>query len=137
MNGWLRAAGTIGFALAVVGCGRGYELDTARVSGRVTLDGEPLSAGYVMVLPAKGRTARGSIQPDGTFVLGSYGKSDGAQLGEHPVVVAPIPVDEGSGPRKRGPKIPKRYRTASTSGLSLKVEPGGVDDWVIELTSAR
>ena len=137
----MKAYPTIGLSIAVaslvmaIGCGVGHERETARVSGRVTLDGEPLSSGYVMVLPTKGRMARGAVQEDGTFVLGSYGKSDGAQIGDHPVVVTPVPSDEGGRSSQSNQEIPRRYHRARTSGLRLVVEPGGTDSWLIELTS--
>ncbi|MEN1678300.1 MAG: hypothetical protein AAGJ46_01820 [Planctomycetota bacterium] len=121
----------------LVGCGSSHELETARVKGHVTIDGVPATSGYVMVLPKKGRMAKGAIEQDGTFVLGTYRDSDGAQVGQHAAVVTPVPSDEG-GPRvKGGPKIPRRYHSASSSRLTVKVEPGGLDDWHIELSSSK
>lgn len=121
----------------VVGCGASHELETAQVRGRVSLDGEPLRSGYVMILPSKGRMARGAINEDGAFVMGSYTDNDGAQIGDHPVVVTPVPADEGMSKERRGRKIPKRYRRAATSRLRVTVEPSGLDDWRIELTSSK
>lgn len=117
-----------------VGCGGGYELPTASVQGTVTLDGEPAKNGYVTIVPAKGRMARGAIQSDGSFVMGTYTKTDGVQLGTHPVTVKPVPVDEGDRKKDRT-AIPSRYGVVSTSGLKLEVTKGGVEDYLIELTS--
>ncbi len=121
------------FTLAV-GCGEGYELPTAKVRGTVILDGEPAKNGYVTIVPAKGRMARGTIQSDGTFVMGTYTKKDGVQLGNHPVTVAPVPVDEGVKKKDRTP-IPKKYGVVSTSGLRLEVTKDGVEDYLIELST--
>ena len=123
--------------LGAAGCGASSELETATVNGLVTLDGEPLQSGYVMVLPVRGRMARGTIQEDGSFVLGSYSDSDGAQIGDHPVVVTPVPADEGVSRPRSEQRIPRRYRRAGSSGLRVTVEPGGLDDWLIELSTAE
>jgi hypothetical protein len=118
------------------GCGRpAYQLETAPVSGRVTLDGQPVTSGYVFVVPSKGRMAKGSIQPDGTFALTTYETGDGAQVGSHSVIVTPVPRDEGfSGPRERNP-IPAKYARAQTSGLTLDVKPDGNSEVLLELSS--
>lgn len=130
----LRLAGAV-LAAGLLGCGSGHELQTAPVEGRVTLDGAPLTSGYVMALPVKGRMARGAIQEDGSFVLGSYSASDGAQVGEHPVIVTPVPADEGGSRPRSSQQIPRRYQRAASSGITVNVQPQGVRDWKIELTS--
>ena len=110
--------------LASIGCGRpAHELDTAAVRGKVTLDGEPLPSGYVVVPTSRGRMTSGEIEPDGTFVLTTYRHGDGAQLGTHPVVVQEVPPDEfSSGAEKRRVPIPRRYTIAGTSGLTIDVK---------------
>jgi hypothetical protein len=110
--------------LCFAGCGRpSYELEVAPVSGTVTLDGKPLPSGYVVVPTSKGRMASGEIQPDGSFVLTTYEKGDGAQVGTHPVVVNEVPPDEFSRvKRPRGPPIPEKYTRAGTSGLQVDVK---------------
>lgn len=123
---------TVLLAAALSGCGRGsYELETAPASGQVNLDGEPLPQGIVYVLPSKGRSAKGMIQPDGSFVLSTYEQGDGAQVGTHPAVVAALPKDElDQEQRQLRMPIPKRYSRASTSGLTVEILPG--EDNVIE-----
>lgn len=120
--------------LLAVGCGRpSYQLETSPVSGKVTLDGQPLPSGYVVVPTAKGRMASGKIQPDGTFVLTTYDEGDGAQVGTHPVIVNEIPPDEFSPiPKEERVPIPARYHSAGTSGLTVDVKPG--EDNYLELT---
>lgn len=120
--------------VGLVGCGGGHELETAPVKGTVLLDGQPVTSGYVTIAPSRGRLARGVIQEDGAFVMGTYSKSDGVQVGSHPVTVTPVPPDEGAGGRSRI-DIPRRYGAASSSGLSIEVPSAGVDAHVIELTS--
>lgn len=102
------------------------------------LDGEPLTSGYVMALPTKGRMARAAIQPDGSFTFGTYSDSDGVQIGTHAVTVSPVPSDEGSSrAAKQTRPIPRKYSQARGSGLTLTVEAGGTDSYLIELESGE
>jgi hypothetical protein len=114
------------FALTVAGCGpAAHELDTAPVSGRVTLDGQALPQGIVYVLPSKGRMAKGLIRENGSFELTTYDKGDGAQVGSHPAIVTALPSDElDAGQKKMGVPVPKRYTQARTSGLTVDVQAG-------------
>jgi hypothetical protein len=117
--------------VTVAGCGKpSYQLDTAPVKGKVTIDGQPLSSGYVTFVVSRGRASSAEIQPDGTFEMSTYEKGDGAQVGTHPVVIAPVPPDE----YQSGPKpipVPERYTRAGTSGFTAEVKPG--EDNFIEL----
>ena len=119
--------------LTLAGCGRpAYQLETSPVHGKVTLDGQPLPSGYVVIPTAHGRMASGKIQPDGTFVLSTYDEGDGAQVGTHPVVVNEVPPDEFSSvPAQNRVPIPARYASAGTSGLQVTVKPG--EENVLEL----
>ena len=101
------------------------------------LDGKPLEMGKVTFLPqdGSGRTATGKIQPDGSYVLGTYEEADGAVLGQHLVAVVAqqprgLPPNDGGGESL----IPTRYNSPSTSGLEFKVtdEPNAFN---IELSS--
>jgi hypothetical protein len=113
-------------ALLAGGCGRGaHELETAPVRGTITLDGEPVTSGYIVVPTAKGRMASAKIEPDGSFVFSTYRKGDGVQVGTHPVTVNEVPRDEFSSvPANLRVTIPERYKSAGTSGLTVEVKPG-------------
>ena len=121
--------------IVVCGCGRpSYELETAPVTGRVVMNGEPVTSGYIYTSPRRGRLATSGINDDGSFSLGTYDKGDGAIVGEHAVMLAPIPSDEG--PTPEGAVVPpERYAFASSSGLTIDVPPEGLTDYVIELQS--
>jgi len=87
---------------AALGCGQKHDL--APAGGKVTLDGRPLSGGGVVFAPiARGNAAEagkpsyGDIQPDGTFVLGTYDESDGAVIGKHSATIY-----GGRNPKKGG-----------------------------------
>jgi hypothetical protein len=123
--------------LLLAGCRPSYQRDTAPVRGRVTVDGQPVTSGYVIVIPSSGRMAKGTIQADGSFIMGTYSARDGVQLGSHPVVVHPVPADESSSGSRppAGPKIPDRYGLAGTSQLQIEVTDEGNDAWNLQLTS--
>ena len=128
----LLVAGAAAIVLAAAGCKPSHELETAPVRGVVMLDGKPLPSGYVFLSPPKGRVAKGLIQEDGSFTLGTYHADDGAQVGLHPVVVTPLPGDErrGVAPERIVP-IPANYSAAASSGLTIDVKPG--DENVVKL----
>jgi hypothetical protein len=135
-----RSVVALATALAVVtmiGCGRpAHQLETAAVRGQVTLDGQPLPSGYVVVPTARGRMASGKIQPDGTFVLSTYEEGDGAQVGTHPIVVNEVPPDEFSSvPAQDRVPIPARYASAGSSGLQVIVKPGEENVLELKLTT--
>src|SRR5690606_32596974 len=118
------SSGTLGLLLLATlgwtaGCGRAaHELETSPVRGTITLDGQPVTSGYIVVPTPKGRMATAKIEPDGTFVFSTYGKGDGVQVGTHPVTVSEVPRDEFSSvPAELRVAIPKRYQSAGTSGL--------------------
>ena len=76
---------------------------TAPVRGTVTIAGQPLAIGRVLFAPASkgdglnaGKPALGVIQPDGSYVLSTYGDEDGAVVGDHTVTIL--------GPRKKSPQ---------------------------------
>lgn len=114
---------------AVLGCQRS-DSQLGRVEGVVRLDGQPLASGQVIFQPASGRGAQGTIRPDGTFTLGTYGETDGALVGEHRVAIVayagatqgrPDPTAQRAAPK---PLVPERYLAVGTSGLTYEVKPG-------------
>ena len=91
-----------GMLIAATGCSKA-PYDLASVRGMVTLDGQPLSEGKVMFAPvANGGSAKvgkpgfGQLNADGTFVVSTYGKEDGAVVGTHWVTVVQTIVPDNS-----------------------------------------
>ena len=129
------------YLLAVAGCGGSNQAETRKISGTVTLDGRPLTQGYVLFVPDKGLAAKGPIQSDGGYTLGTYGSADGAVLGTHRVAVvcreeAPPVQDKDLGieiPRPGRSLIPDRYSDTATSGLTFEVTPDGPNTFDIQL----
>ena len=85
------------------------------VSGKVSYkNGKPVSAGFVIFEPVNQKmSARGEIQPDGSFQLSTHRENDGAMEGEYKVLVAPPPLPEEGKPR-RSPMHPKYQNLEST-----------------------
>lgn len=125
----------------VFGCGRGHQLDTAPVQGRITLDGQPVPKGSVVFSPEKGRGAMGILREDGTYTLSTYGEGDGAVMGKHTVTVIsnePVPgldPDDIDTPIRW--LVPRRYTDPSTSGLQFEIEPGKVNEANFALTRSE
>ncbi len=139
----------LGLALgAMTGCNSSGP-KMVRIRGLVTYKGEPLinvPQGIVQYLPKEpgtgAREASGRIQPDGTFVLTTFQKDDGAVMGEYNITVSaystqPLSRQETeSGMRGSGPQllIPERYLKPGSSGLSDSVAAGHAGFKKIELT---
>ena len=115
-------------ALLAAGCGDGRP-SRVPVSGQVLIDGQPLAAGVIRVLPTGARPAMAYLDKDGRFQLTTFNDGDGCVEGTHEVVVL--------GNRRQGERVewlaPKKYWSPATSGLTAKID-GPTDSLVIELT---
>ena len=121
------AAAILVLTVVMTGCSKRFPM--AEVSGKVTLDGQPLSGATVMFVPEKGFAAAGTLQPDGTFRLISGRPGNGAVIGLHKVAVMPAdPLLDA--------RIPITFRSAETSGLSAEVK-AGKNSFDFELTSDK
>lgn len=158
------SAGFSGFSVLVIaaslvaagGCGQPGLPGVVPISGRVTLDGEPLPSGEIRYLPKspEGRMARGRLDDRGRFELTTLRQGDGALPGEYEIVIlAPVEESaedasarraaENAGPRRRryeqgdGPAslAPLRYTNPDTSGLRDTVSDSHDGYIEIELTS--
>lgn len=120
--------------LLLAGCGG----KPAKVSGVVTLDGEPLTRGIVGFSPSvKGQKAVGIINSDGSYEL-STNRDKGLEIGEYIATVvsrARGKLDEHGGPPLPGKYLaPKKYSNTTTSGLRFEVRKGS-NSINLELTS--
>lgn len=110
--------------LTLLGCGSSGKDKLVPVSGKVTLNGTPLTAGQVAFHPdtAKGNNAKGvptgTIGADGTYTLSTDGKS-GAPAGWYKVTV----VTNFPGVSGEPVPINARYGNPSGSGLEREVVP--------------
>ena len=127
---------TLSIVVILPGCVDGDRLPTYPVTGNVGFpDGTPLSGGWIILeSPEAGLAARGVIQPDGTFRLGTYESFDGAVAGKQLVAVIPA-APEGYDPDKG--TVPSgvhpRFMHMDTSGLEIEVDPDGENHFQIDV----
>lgn len=122
--------------VVLAGCGG----KTVPINGRAKFkDGSDVSAlqGYEVNLQADGGGASsyGTIEPDGTFKISTFGQNDGAVPGKHRVTVTPSASPDPDKPPPK-PVIPPKYGAFETSGLTVEVKPGQ-SEVELELDRAR
>jgi hypothetical protein len=112
-----------------LGCGDGHPTRVP-VSGRVVIDGQPLSEGNIRFVPEHGRPSAGTIGADGRFTLTCYDGNDGALLGKHRVQVSASRILDGARVQWFAPPY---YADFRQSGIEVEITKPA-DDLVIELT---
>jgi len=126
--------------VVTAGCGDKPDLPpTARVSGLVMIDGQPLARGIVQFVPD---TAQGTEGPSGVGYVDEEGRYEistagvrGAIVGHHKISVkAEADYDETQ--ISMGPSlIPRRYNNPDASGLTAEVKEGEKNEIPLELHS--
>ena len=133
-------------AMPAWGCGDGSGVGrTVPVSGKVMLNGDPVTARTALVLfkpdGSRGNTSpfepAGTVDAEGHYTLTTQGKN-GAPPGWYQVIVTAreeAPPAHPKTPQQHRPVVrsllPAKYGQANTSGLSIEVvenpEPGAYD----------
>ena len=116
--------------LATIGCG-----NNMHVSGKVRFeDGSPLKTGIV-VFSSQKYVAKGPIQPDGSYTIGSLKSNDGLPPGEYKVyIVSAVEPDPNfvpaSGVDAAGTRsaINMEFTSSETTPLSCLIEKRTVYD---------
>ena len=110
-------------------CGRS---NLHRVSGRVHFaDGSPLTSGRVAIDFGDGRSARGRINADGTFQMGTLKERDGMRPGTWQVAILDSDLlDFATG--KVVHRVQDRFQNPNTSGLSFTVPDQMTWDIIVE-----
>ncbi len=118
------------------------KVPTVAVRGKLTLDGKPLANAIVTfteAMPAGRRavTADAITAEDGTYSMTTFSKFDGAPPGSYKVTVAAnnrrpggLVIEE-----KDIPKLPVKYKSATTTPLTATVEKIGSNDLNFDLTT--
>lgn len=118
------ACGLLG-AMIFGGCGQ-QQFKIAPVSGVCTCQGEPMSAGLLILHPVRdpaadskspnlGKPAHAAIQPDGSFAMSTYATNDGAVIGKHRVVLNLAELDDDD---------PQQPCNDAAKDLMVEVSPG-------------
>jgi len=96
-------------AFLLPGCGGPEHPDVGRVTGVVTLDGQPLADATVMFQPTEGRASVATTDSAGKYSLLYLDGVPGAKLGAHKVIIrTEIPGEDGQPPIAKE-KLPKKY----------------------------
>jgi len=112
----------------LVGCGNSGAAPTAKVSGKVTVDGMPVSGAVVSFNPVSGGSSKGgrmanaTTGSDGTYKLSSFAKEDGAMPGDYTVSVI-------------GMGVPMKYNDGSLPEMKKKVDSGKANVIDLPLTN--
>jgi hypothetical protein len=109
--------------------------NVAKVTGKVTYNGKPVTGGKIMFYPESGRMALGEIGPDGTFTLTTFKPGDGALVGSHRVVIESTRVGPGS---LESPKSIEEEAELSRKGVpGGKILVAGKVEWLVPEKYAR
>jgi hypothetical protein len=118
-------------AMLPAGCGDGRPRRVP-VSGRVLIDGQPVTQGTIAIIPEKARASGSDIGPDGRFTMTCFGDEDGVVPGTHTVTVTSIQdIDQ----KTRKQLVPPKYSEPETSDLKVTID-GPNDALTINLTWA-
>lgn len=124
--------------VAVIGCGGGSSeplVDVVAVSGKVTLNGEPLSGAGITFIPqgaGTGRPCYGATGDDGAYVLKTQDGREGCPVGKCKVIISKYAMEDGT-PVGDDPEagalgmehLPPQYSSAEKTKLSADVPAGG------------
>lgn len=127
------------------GCGGADRPKLVKVTGQVTLNGEPLSGAAIMLQrdppdPQYGRPSRGMTDLSGNFSGSTYAEGDGIPPGKYKVAITKLEVPEeynSEGPEENQPPVkyitPFIYSDPERSGLTVEITSKGITPAVIEL----
>jgi hypothetical protein len=118
---------------SIAGCDRGPKLYP--VQGKVSYEGNAPEGASVVFAPVDGdhsKSASGKVQADGSYELETYPHGKGAFPGEYHVTVTWF---TGNAREQENPvnKLPQKYATTQTSGLTASVKEGNNEIPPIEL----
>lgn len=96
------------------GCG-GDRLPLGRVTGTVTLDGEPLERAEIVFQPEDGRPSYAKTDSQGSYELMFGADQPGAQIGRHRVMITTFDVitEDEENPLEIPERLPDRYHRNS------------------------
>ncbi|QDT97285.1 hypothetical protein [Gimesia aquarii] len=125
--------------LGTTGCGKSIEQASSSASGKITLDGKPLTSGTLNFYPAnEGNSAFATINSDGTFTVNTSAGTNGLEPGDYSVVVSyevPSMIDDEGAEVPGVNPIPARFRNEEAPEISITVPKSGTDALNIDLTS--
>ncbi len=132
---------------ALVGCDEAKKYKTAPISGRVTLDGQPLAGATVKFMPMRqnesstitGPDALGTTDGDGKYTLTSIFDDKGATVGQNQVMISTLKAEPDPNNVDKmkiivKEKVPDKY---SLKPLTFEVPDKGSDSANFDLSSKK
>lgn len=139
---WSRSA-RVGFFLLLLtasGCGESRP-QTFPARGKVVFaDGKPVKLGTVELLSDVHKVnATGTIQKDGSFVLGTYTPDDGAVEGAHRVIVTQLIISDGMTTHihDHGWPVDPFYGSYDSSPLNVTVSSETPNEFTLTVERAK
>ncbi|PQO32817.1 carboxypeptidase regulatory-like domain-containing protein [Bremerella cremea] len=102
-------------AVSALGCAEEDYGDLGKVTGVVTMDGQPYPGAMITFTPSEGRPSKGITDQSGNYELIYIRDTKGAEPGQHRVMITTVPPDQPdnySGPKFKDP-IPSKYNLRS------------------------
>lgn len=118
-------AGGIALLLAAL-AGCGGKAAVAKVSGKVTVGGQPVTGAMINFVSSE----TGVAASDGLDASGAYDIPSGLKPGTYKVFVVPAssadqpPMPGKPPPKPAESKVPPKYRSDATSGLTAELKEG-------------
>ncbi|RCS46331.1 carboxypeptidase regulatory-like domain-containing protein [Bremerella cremea] len=115
--------------VSILGCAEQDYGDLGKVTGTVTVDGQPYSGALVTFTPEEGRPSRGMTDAAGNYELIYIRDTKGAEPGKHLVAITTVPPeqpDDYKGPEFREP-IPAKYNVRSELDRTVELGPNTFD----------
>jgi hypothetical protein len=130
----------LGLVFTSSGCGE-KQPATYPTRGRVVFsDGKPVMLGTVELLsPGGALNAQGAIQPDGTFVLGTFTSDDGAVAGTHKAIVMQMIISDGLPKHSmdHGDPVDPFYGSYSSSPLTASIQESESNEITLTVERAK
>lgn len=136
--------------LPLLGCGSDDGPKLVPVSGKVTLNGQPLSGAHVTFLPTgetRGTGADGRTDAEGVFQLKARHRGPGAVAGTYKVVISKMVKPDGSDitpedatpPVLSGAKeiLPGQYSSHAAATLTASIPQEGTSDLKFEIKTSK
>ena len=141
--------GRITLMTFLIGILAGCQAKSPTLEGQVTIDGQTITDGCVVVKGDDGKTATGPIGPDGRYAVSNAPRGS-VKLAISPSAVATMTTPKGKSKGQAAPRtpdympigpstaasiaIPAKYQTTETSGLTTTLS-GGSNRHNLELAS--
>lgn len=120
-----QSVGILSICVVLAGCGSRSQLEIGRVSGTVTLDGQPLPNAKVKFSPtAQGRGSYASTDASGRYNLYYTYDQHGALIGEHTVT---INSEKSNDESPKDPLLPGAYNAQTKLKAHVKEGSNTID----------